>query len=1283
MEPLRIQLFGGFVLEHGSRALPPIPSLAGRSLLAFLALNRDRPHARGRLAGMFWPDLTESRARRRLSHALWQIQDALGEISSQPYVLATTDTLAFNDAAPYLLDTEEFQGHLARLGMTGGAPDPNVDELSELRRAVDLYRGDFMAGFYDEWVALPQQQFREMYLAALDRVVQVAKSRGNHEEALAYARRLTHHDPLREPAHREVIRLCFLLGRTGEALGQYERCRSVLAEELGTEPSPETEELYQKIIRHRRSGIRPAVGSSRPLTFDERTDAPFVGREAERRSLVDGMERALSGRGGVILVEGEPGIGKSRLVSEASDDAEWRGFDILWGTCLEGSSRPYGPLVEALDSGLTQLRAEQLAQQLDGVWLREVCRLVPRVARWFPDLPVTGSLPSGEARRRIQEALARAFVALGKATPHILVLDDLQWADDETLQVMERLGPHLESTRLVVLLLYRSEEARGDPRVWDVLRNLDRVAGLGRIVLTPLSVFELGELVKRTLGISDLEATTAARLHRDTGGNALFTLETLHALRDEGLVDERTGALTPEAQARLGTEPIPVASRIRSVVEHRTGLLDSGPRAVLEAASASPWPLRLGPLAAAVDLSRAETLAALDDLLARRLLQETDGTFGFAHDQVRQVVYEAIPGRRRAALHRRLAEAVADDAPTDAERLAFHTLRGGLFAEAAEHLRRAGEQALAVHAADTAAERFRQALDAAERAGWETERRLETAMRLEEVLDVLGRRDDQERILGLLEELAGTDPASRAEVARRRAMYLANTDRFVEAVTSAEEAVALGRELEDPATEAAALVALGLSLRWSGRVHEAVPHLERAAELASDVSARAEALTALANALTELQEYGEAAERLREAARLFAEAEDLRGQAETLRVLATGAMEQGRTTEARRCYEESLELCRRIGYRYGEGVTLVNLANLLYVTGRVADALAHYDAAADAFAAIDHRRGLAMVQVNSATVRHEVLGDDTRAEADARAALAFFTEIGEQAGAAQCLDVLAGVAARRGDPEEARGLLRRSLADLKRSEHRWLAAQHLRSLARLELDADDPDAAAAALEQAALLCAEAGLDDLGVEVDSLRAAVAAARGETEAAYARSAEAVARLGPGVEHPELVWLRHGEIALAAGDRLGAIEAFRRAFRTLEGLLGGLPPDQRTRALAAVPEYGRIAAEWERLRPTVVEIDLPRAGTPTGRPLRPEELVTVRWTVETGEDDVDDDPVAVRRHRLARLLTEAQEQGAEPTLEHLAGVLAVSPATVRRDLAALRDTGLDLRTRGRRGA
>src|SRR3990172_3826373 len=611
MEPLRVHLFGGFLMERDGKALPPIASRAGRSMFAYLVMHRDRPLPRDSLAGSFWPDLPEGRARRRLSHTLWQIQDALSD-GPASHLATTVDTLAFDTGIPYWLDVEEFDHCFDSLGISRrDALLGRAGDAANLRACVELYRGDFLAGFFDNWVVVEQDHYRQRYLVALSRLVEATKAYGDYEEALAHARRLTHHDPLREEAHREVMRLCFLRGRERATL-------------LGS-----------------RSGV------------------PFVGREEERRSLISHLERVLAGQGGVVLVEGEPGIGKTRLALEAADAARWRGFEVSWGTCAQGTLRPFGPLAEVLES-ISPLRAEQLSEQLKPVWLNEVMRLASHVGG--QKLLSSGSNPlrPAEESTRMQEALVLTLGALGRIAPHLVIVDDVHWADRDTLGVLTQLGSRLAASRLLLLLLYRSEEGRGDPEGWDVLRDLDRVAGLGRVVLPPLSVFELGDMVKTILGLTRIEPTVTARLHSRTGGNVLFTLETLLALRDQGLFEaggDPGGALQRELTGRT----LPVAPRVRSVIDARMSLLGDHAHAVFKVAAVCGGVVDLAVLAAAVGLPRASVLDALDDLIHRGLVQEQgDSRYRVAHDLVRQVVYKSLDEGHRVELHRRGAAGLVE-----------------------------------------------------------------------------------------------------------------------------------------------------------------------------------------------------------------------------------------------------------------------------------------------------------------------------------------------------------------------------------------------------------------------------------------------------------------------------------------------------------------------------------------------------------------------------------------------------------------------------------------------
>lgn len=1277
MEPLRIHLFGGFLLEQGGRLLPPIASRVGRSLLAYLVMHRGRPHQRDYLAGSFWPELSEGRARRRLSHTLWQIQDVLGEVDTpRPHLVTTADTLAFDPEAPYWLDVEDFERRLEAVSAQTRR-DPAA-ELAELRACTELYRGDFLAGFYEDWVQLPQEHYRERYMAALSRLVGAAKALGAYEEALGYARRLTHHDPLREDAHQEVMRLCFLLGRVNDAIQQFERCRSVLAEELGAEPSEATVELFRRVQRHRRAGISPQGVPTPAGLLERHVDAPFVGREEERRSLVEAMERVLSGRGGVVLVEGEPGLGKSRLVYEATDDARWRGFQVLWGTARLGTPRPFAPLAELLSEGISQLRAEQLAQQVDGVWLREVARLVAAFSEWLPQLPPGARLRSAESSSRMQEALVETVVALGAVSPQLVVIDDVQWADQDTLAVLERLAPRLGDSRVLLAVLFRSEEGRRHPRVWETLRTLDRVAGVGRVMLQPLSVFELGEMVKRALGLSKVEPALASRIHQETGGNALFTLETLHALRDEGLLGGEEADGAERLERRLATRPAPLSPSVRSIIVERVAMAGEEARTVLEAAAVLDEPADLEVLAAVAGLPRPVVIDAVDDLLYRRLLVDDGDAYRTSHDQIRHVIYEGIPGAAQRELHRRAARVLQERRPQAVEALAHHFAAAGEAYSAARYLRKAARRAFGVYAYATAAQHFQQAARWSAEAGWDGEERFELLAEWEAVLDVLGERQQQEQVLEEMGRLTGVLPQRAGEVFRRRAWLLAHTGRLSEAEAAGRRAAELA---DSEVSRSAALVAIGMSRRWAGRAPEAVEPLQEAVAAAgSDRQARAEALAALGNTLTGLQRHTEAERALEEARRLFAELGDLRGEAEVVGMLAVGSMETGELARAGELYEDSLSMSRKLGYRHGEALALLNLGSATYLRGRAVAAVGYYNEAARLAAAIGNQRLRALALANLATVHHLVFGDDANALQIAHEAKALFSAVADRAGVAQCLEVEAGVALRRKELDLARSLLEQSLAEVATTGEVWVEAQSVVSLAEVAAASGELSAALHLLGEAERLCSKGRLGALLAEVRSLQAHVLWVLGDRQDAFQKSSEAVLRVAAGVQRPWMLHLRHNRIARDLGYELDAKEAALKAQRLLLEALEGADDPLRVVALK-LPEHAEIQLAAEASEGAQLLVHLPSFDAPTGRSLKPSEIRRVHWTVELPEDELIDDPVERRRHRLLRLLEQAQAQGAAPGLVHLAQAIGVSTATVGRDLAELRRRGFPTPTRKRR--
>jgi len=1253
---LEIQLFGGFSVQFGGEPLPPLPSRTARSLFAYLALHAGHPQARTLLAHRFWPDATESRARRRLSHALWQVQDALGELApGNAYLLTPGDTVLFDASAAYWLDVEEFEQRLDRVDAAGGV---DAAAMRELRRCVELYHGDLLAGAYEPWAVDEQARLGQRYVTALGRLIEGCKQRGNFDEALTLARRLTHQEPLREDAHREVMRLCVLLGRPSQAMEQYERCRSVLLEGLDTEPAAQTTELYLRIAR-----TRDVTGPRSPPA-EELVSRRLVGRDDERVALVDQLERTLAGASGMVFVEGEPGVGKTQLLTQAAEDASWRGFRVLWGTC-HPDGVAYGAIRQALARELDAVRVAQLRARISPVLLEDAAQLLPPLER-AGVAPALTRRPREEHALRMREALTGIIGALATLDPVLIVIEDAHRADSETLDLLRTLSQRDHGGRLLTVVSFRDLEARATGDVWTGLRGLDRDARPVRLALRPLSAFETTALLAEVLATPEVPAAFAGAVHRESGGNPLYALELLRALRDEG-------ALTGAGDERLDHLTVPVTDGLRSVIDGRLAHLDPEARALVELGAVLGAEFPLVALQAGSQLPEVDVTARLGEFVRRNLVDADGEACRFTHAATRRVVLDGLDPDRRRALHERAATALESTHPDRVEALAAHLQQADLPNRALPYLRQAARRAMDVHAYATAATHLRAAANVLDRVPVEVGERFDLLADLEEVLGVLGRRDEQAGVLAALEPLATGDPARRTEAALRHATYLGHVDRFVEARQVAGEAVEIARG-RAPSEHGRALIVLGRVMSWAGDNAGAIPVLSDAADLLADApDLEAEACFALGTALRFVQRADEARQALQRSLALAEEHDDRRGIVQALGALADVHAEAVRTDQAVATYERAIQMAREIGYRHREGVSMVNLGTVRLVRAEPGAALAAYDQAARIFDELGNHRGLATVQLNRAWLQHRWLGDDAPAETDAEAALRYFEGGGNPGSTAVCLETLAAVARRRGDLELAGRHLEAALAAAREGGEPRAEAQVLRSQVELAIARDDLDAAGNLLDTAERLVTELELVEFAAELRSLRSLVLARAGDHEAAWKVAQDALEQVAAGAERHRI----HHRVAQVAHGSGRSDEAERHhvfAFQLLQTALADLGEAARDHSVERVAEHRAIAEAGRGLSPRELTVRLASRDAPRGRALTQDDVVDVH--LEFGPPP---DGPAQRARQILQVLDQAGEQGAEATLDDLAEIFDVSVSTVRRDLRWLRQQGHGAATRG----
>lgn len=658
---LEVRLLGNpGVRVDGQPVMLATPRL--QRLLALLSLQPGTAIPRSRLAFRLWPDSAEHQAHTNLRKLLHDLRRVIPDI--ERFMRIDQQSLQWRAGSSFFVDVADFVDALVR----------GDDE-----RAVEAYGGDLLPDCYDDWVVEERHRLRAKAGDALDRLVAVAEGRGDHAAAIARARARLALDSLWEPAYRSLMRAHDRLGNRAEALHVYHRCAETLQAELGVEPDALTQRVYGR--------IRGAGSGSTRTGRLEPASTPLVGREVELADAASIWDESASGRAQLLLVTGEAGIGKTRLVNELGRSVRAEAT-IGRSRAYETTGRlPWGPLVEWLRTPEIHARLGQVPTP----WREEVALLLPELRQGPARDRVEahgGTNADPATRRRLFDAIVGALTTGDR--PLLLTIDDLQWCDTDTLELVGFLISTRPGAPVLVAATLRSEELADGCALVRLVRSLARDEAVHELALSPLDLTATVQLARLLTG-EEMSPEQADQLWRDTAGNPLFVIEVARVISANCGPSQSVSSLTPT---------------IRSTIDARLERISPAARPVTELAAVLGRQFDLETLAAAGGRGESSILDAVDELWRRRILREQDGRYGFTHDKIREVAYGRLSPARRSHLHRCVADALSarygrGPGPGSGE-LAAHLEASAQIAEAAEAHQRAAEHAATLFALDEA-----------------------------------------------------------------------------------------------------------------------------------------------------------------------------------------------------------------------------------------------------------------------------------------------------------------------------------------------------------------------------------------------------------------------------------------------------------------------------------------------------------------------------------------------------------------------------------------------------
>ncbi|MDB5076318.1 MAG: repeat:Bacterial transcriptional activator domain:Tetratricopeptide 4, partial [Chloroflexi bacterium] len=628
---------------------------------------------------------TEMQARNNLRQTLHQLRHVLPD--ADRFLYGDVHTLRWHEDASFSLDVAAFEHALARADTAEHLHDPSAWR-SALEEAVALYRADLLPSCYDEWIVPERERLRQRYLAALAVLVRLLEAQRDYASAIRHAQSWIRYDPLTEDAYRALMHLLAQSDDRAGALRTYRTCARILQRELGVEPSETTRQVYERLLHV--EALPPVIPVNNQLTA---TVPALIGRQQEWELLRTAWQQANSGQPRCALVRGDAGIGKTRLAEELLAWASRQGVAVARTRSYAAEGRlSLAPVSDLLRSE----RIRPHLARLDAVWLTEVSRIVPEVLAEHSGLPRPEPITEYGQRQRFFEALARAMLA-GK--PLMILVDDLQWCDQETLEWLHFLLRFDTTARLLVVGTIRDEELPADHPLRTFLLHLGNTVGLLEISLQPLDAAETARLAAQVVG-RELHLDVVLRLYRQTEGNPLFVVETVRAGLGQASEDIPLEELDAEDPPRL-------PPRVFTVIAGRLAQLSGPAREVVGLAAAVGRAFTLDILLRAGHGDEESVVHALGELWNKRIVREQGAnTYDFSHDKLREVAYAEISAPQRRLFHRRIAQAQeaanTDDLDPVSGQVAFHYEHAGMAEQAIPYYQRAAAVAQRVYANDDA-----------------------------------------------------------------------------------------------------------------------------------------------------------------------------------------------------------------------------------------------------------------------------------------------------------------------------------------------------------------------------------------------------------------------------------------------------------------------------------------------------------------------------------------------------------------------------------------------------